>query len=154
MSGVCLIELHTDKHSCSVLASHGLGFEENHREAFCALVGSTKVLFQRLLGSTRAHERLDLSDDAALGSALHLETDVEHALTFLPVPASRGANPSGVLCLVSTSAETLSESMLEVEPELPLEIQLQPILAAIALALAAKQRSDDLRASTRQSGNC
>lgn len=40
--------------------------------------------------------------------------------------------------------------MLEVEPELPLEIQLQPILAAIALALAAKQRSDDLRASTRQ----
>ncbi|KAE8884463.1 hypothetical protein PF005_g18054 [Phytophthora fragariae] len=150
VSGVCLIELHTDRHSCDVLASHGSGFEENQREAFCALVGSTKVLFQRLLGSVRSHERLDLSDDAALGSALHLETDVEHSLTFLPVPASRGAKPSGVLCLVSSFAEALSASMLEVEPELPLEIQLQPILAAIALALAAKQRSDDLRASTRQ----
>ncbi|GMF41400.1 unnamed protein product [Phytophthora fragariaefolia] len=150
VSGVCLIELHTDRHSCSVLASHGSGFDETHREAFCALVGSTKVLFQRLLESARAHERLDLSDDAALGSVLHLETDVEHSLAFLPVPASRGAKPSGVLCLVSSSDESPSASMLEVEPELPLEIQLQPILAVIALALVAKQRSDDLRASTRQ----
>ncbi|KAG7381251.1 hypothetical protein PHYPSEUDO_006256 [Phytophthora pseudosyringae] len=150
VSGVCLVELHTDKYTCEVLARHGTGFEENHTDAFCALVGSTKVLFQRLMGSARTHERLDLSDDAALCSALQLETDVEHSLTFLPVPSSRGAKPSGVLCLVSNSAVALSASMLEVEPELPLELQLQPILAAIALALAAKQRSDDLRASTRQ----
>ncbi|KAL4095179.1 hypothetical protein PRIC1_008557 [Phytophthora ramorum] len=148
VTGVCLIELHTDKSSCEVLATHGSGFEENHRDAFCSLVGSTKMLFQQLLGSTRKHQRLDLSDDAVLGSALHLEGDVDHSLTFLPVPSCRGAKPSGVLCLLSSASE--AAAMLDVEPELPLEVQLQPILAAIALALTAKQRSDDLRTSTRQ----
>jgi hypothetical protein len=150
VAGVCLLELHAETHSCEVVATHGSGFEENHTDAFCSLIGSTKVLFQRLLSSTRQHERLDLSDDVALATALHLETAEEHSLAFLPVPSSRGAKPSGVLCLVSSSAEALSASMLEVEPELPLEVQLQPILAAIALALAAKQRSNDLSASTRQ----
>ncbi|KAG6969673.1 hypothetical protein JG687_00003086, partial [Phytophthora cactorum] len=150
VSGVCLVELHTDKNKCEALTSHGAGFEETQRETFCAVVESTKVLLQRLVESVRTHERLDLSDDVALSSAFQLETAVDHSLAFLPVPTSRGTEPCGVLCLVSNSAESLSSAILEVESVLPLETQLQPILAAISLALAAKQRSDDLRASTRQ----
>ncbi|ETP03300.1 hypothetical protein F441_19723 [Phytophthora nicotianae CJ01A1] len=150
VSAVCLVELHADKSKCEVLASHGNGFEENHREVFSGLAESTNVLFQRLLESIRTCERLDLSDDATLNSTLQLQADVERSLEFLPVPTSRGVEPCGVFCLVSNSTESLSASMLEVESELPLETKLQPILTAIALALAAKQRSDDLRASTRQ----
>ncbi|KAL3656533.1 hypothetical protein V7S43_018613 [Phytophthora oleae] len=150
VSGVCLVELHTDKQMCEVLATHGSAFEERHGAAFCALVESTKALFQRLLASTRTSERVDLSDDAALSSALHLESNVELSLVFLPVPTSRGAKLSGVFCLVSSAAASQSASMLDVEPKLPLKVQLQPMLAVIALALAAKQRSDDVRASTRQ----
>ncbi|KAG1691329.1 hypothetical protein DVH05_026993 [Phytophthora capsici] len=149
VSAVCLVQLHTDKQTCEVLATHGSAFEDIHGAAFCALVESTKELFQRLLGSTRKPERVDFSDDAALSSVLHLETDAEYSLVFLPVPTSRGANPSGVFCLVSRTASQ-SASLLDVDPELPLEVQLLPILAAIALALAARQRSDDLRSSMRQ----
>ncbi|OWZ19270.1 3'5'-cyclic nucleotide phosphodiesterase [Phytophthora megakarya] len=150
VSGICLIELHPDNHKCEVLTIHGSGFDENQRESLCALVGSTNELFQRLLRSTHSRQRLNLGDDAVLTSALHLEINAEHSLAFLPVPSSRGINPSGLLCLMSSSVEALSRSMLEVEPEISLEIQLQPILAAIALALTDKQRSDDMRASTRQ----
>ncbi|KAK1929938.1 cAMP-specific 3' [Phytophthora citrophthora] len=149
VSAVCLVQLQTDKQTCEVLATHGSAFEESHGAAFSAVVESTKALFQSLLASTRISKRVDLSDDTALSLALQLETDAEHSLVFLPVPTSRGAKPSGVFCLVSSSASQ-SASMLDVDPELPLEVQLLPILAAIALALAAKQRSDDLRSSTRQ----
>ncbi|KAF4137233.1 3'5'-cyclic nucleotide phosphodiesterase [Phytophthora infestans] len=145
VSGLCLIELHSDK--CEVLASHG---KLTQGEAFCAVVGSTNALLQRLLDSARTHVCVDLSDDVALNSALQRESNVEQSLIFLPVPTSRGAKPCGVLCLCASNSFESLASMLEVESELPFETQVQPILAAIALALTAKQRSDDLRASTRQ----
>ncbi|RLN92418.1 hypothetical protein BBJ28_00023128, partial [Nothophytophthora sp. Chile5] len=149
-SGVCLLELHAEEKSCKALSADGADFAEGRQEALCALVASDDSLFQRLLESAQNEERLDLSGEVALLSALCLETVHNCSLTFLPVPRSRSVRPSGVLCLSSGPPDSSTAWLFSPEPEIALEWELQPILAALALALAAKQRADDLRSSTRQ----
>lgn len=150
ISGVALIEFYTDKQSCEMLASHGSGFESNNHGTLCEVLGSKSELFQKLVSSTVGNARVDLSDQADLRAALHLETGEGRALIFLPVPCSRGALPCGLLCLVPSTPGGSPTPLLEIEPAPPLETRLQPFLAALSLTLAAKQRSDDLRTSTRQ----
>lgn len=146
--GLGLVELLSDKFECKILASHGMGFESNQRQRFCAVVESSKKLYQNVVECVRTHTSLDLSDNVDLNAALQLETSGKHSLIFLPVPTFRQAvTPCGIFCLVSNSTGSLCAFN---ETASTLEKQLQPIVAAISSTLSAKQQADDLIASTRQ----
>ncbi|CEG38031.1 3 5-cyclic nucleotide [Plasmopara halstedii] len=148
LSGFYLFELLNDSYQCKLLVTHEMGLDLDRNQCFCTEIESNKLLYQELVEAARSHKFLNLSDNASLNSALQIETNGKHLLTFLPVPTCRrSATLCGMLCLVPSSVEVLWATN---KADLTLELQLQPILAAIALTLSNKQQSDDLIASTRQ----